>query len=90
MSEAYEVEITEEAEDDLAAIDRHQAKLILEKIFWLAANAEELSHTRLKGKKWAGLSRHTAGNYRIIYKVDHNKKLIIVNTIGHRRDVYDE
>lgn len=90
MSEPYEVEITEEAEKDLAGIDKKQRRLIVEKIFWIAENAEELSHKRLKGKKWAGLSKHPSGDYRIIYKVDHNERLIVVNTVGHRSSVYDE
>ncbi|MCI4625919.1 MAG: type II toxin-antitoxin system RelE/ParE family toxin [Candidatus Magnetoovum sp. WYHC-5] len=32
--------------------------------------------------------RICSGNYRIIYKIDDDKKEVTVLTIGHRRDVY--
>ena len=35
------------------------------------------------------LYRVRSGSYRIIYQVQYDKLVVIVATIGHRRDVYD-
>ena len=34
------------------------------------------------------LYRIRVGDYRVIYGVDHNLKLIVIHYIRHRRDVY--
>ncbi|RTZ59711.1 MAG: hypothetical protein DSZ31_03460 [Gammaproteobacteria bacterium] len=41
----------------------------------------------LKGK-YKGLYRLRVGNYRVIYKRDNDKLVILVIRIGHRRDIY--
>jgi mRNA interferase RelE/StbE len=37
-----------------------------------------------------GHRRIRVGDYRIIYRVDNNKKMVIVVWIKHRKHVYDE
>jgi mRNA-degrading endonuclease RelE of RelBE toxin-antitoxin system len=51
MTDGYQIQITEEAQENLGEIDRTHAKQIREKIRWLAANIEDTPHHRLKGKK---------------------------------------
>ena len=34
--------------------------------------------------------RVRVGDYRAIYEIDEEKKMVIILFIGHRRDVYDE
>ena len=41
----------------------------------------------LKGNK-AGLWRYRIGNYRLICEIIDNKLIILVLTIGHRREIY--
>lgn len=36
-----------------------------------------------------GLRRLRVDDYRVIYKIDENKDLVIVVKIAHRREVYD-
>ncbi len=36
-----------------------------------------------------GLWSYRVGDFRIIYKIQDDKCLVFVITIGHRRDVYD-
>lgn len=37
-----------------------------------------------------GHRRLRGGDYRIIYRVDSNKKMVIIVAIKHRKDVYEE
>lgn len=41
----------------------------------------------LKGNK-AGLWRYRIGNYRLICEIIDNKLIILVLTVGHRREIY--
>jgi len=45
--------------------------------------------TQLKGPAFKGIRRHRVGNYRIIYRVEHEQLIILVIRIGHRKDIYD-
>jgi len=37
----------------------------------------------------SGLWRYRVGNYRIICKIENQKLVVLVVTIGHRKEVYD-
>lgn len=39
---------------------------------------------------YSGLRRIRVGDYRVIYNIDANKKMVTITAIGHRKDVYDE
>ena len=41
----------------------------------------------LKGE-WQGYRKYRSGNYRIIYRVEHEKLVIYIITIDDRKDVY--
>jgi mRNA interferase RelE/StbE len=41
----------------------------------------------LKGR-FAGSYRFRSGDYRIVYRIDREGRIVIVLVIGHRRDVY--
>jgi mRNA interferase RelE/StbE len=86
---AYRLELTSEAINDLRRIDRTQAQRIMKKLFQLAKNAEIVSHYALK-EPFKGLYRIRIGDYRAQYALDHKEQVLIVEGIGHRRDVYDE
>lgn len=89
MSDAYSVIYAPEAEEALEKLDKVAGQRVRAKVEWLAENVEAIQHDALKGR-WAGLFRIRVGDYRIIYDVDHAEKLISVEKIGHRRDVYEE
>jgi mRNA interferase RelE/StbE len=88
MADPYTLELIDDAQEDLDRLDKAVAARIVERLQWLAANAENLSHVALKGK-WSGLFRLRIGDYRAIYDLDHGNRLVIVVVIGHRRDVYE-
>jgi mRNA interferase RelE/StbE len=84
----YSVEFTDEAEKDLARIDKNTAQRILNKLRWLAENFDMIKPERLKGELWKDKFKLRVGDYRIIYSVDFEKKIITVHLIGHRSEIY--
>lgn len=89
MSEAYTLQFSDRALASLKRLDKTVAQRILDKLEWLAANAAVIAHTPLTGD-WSGFYRLRVGDYRVIYRLDHDNRLIVVEIIGHRREVYDE
>ena len=53
----------------------------------LANNAELVRHRALTGQL-RGLFRLRVGDYRALYWLDRENRLIEVEAIGHRSDVY--
>jgi mRNA interferase RelE/StbE len=86
-TEIYALEYTGKAEAHLEHLDRATAERVAEKILWLAANAAMVKHHALTGE-WAGLYRLRVGDYRVIYDLDCDARLVVVVAIGHRRDLY--
>jgi mRNA interferase RelE/StbE len=86
--EAYTLEFAGDSKDDLKRLDKAIAERIMRKLEWLAANAATVKHIALKGE-WSGFYRIVVGGYRAIYSLDHGERLVAVEVIGHRRDVYE-
>jgi len=61
----------------------------MEKLLELAEDIDAVDHYALKGQ-WKGLYRIRIGDYRVIYDLIHEDYLIVVEAIGHRRDIYKE
>lgn len=57
------------------------------------AAVEELSRDPLQGKLLSftlkGLRSWRTGDWRIIYKAEAERVVVVVVTVGHRRDVYE-
>ena len=57
------------------------------------AAVEELSRDPLQGKPLSftlkGLRSWRTGDWRIIYRAEAEKVVVVVVTVGHRRDVYE-
>ena len=65
--------------------DRKLGERIAQAIDRLAANPTLGEF--LKGE-WKGYRKYRAGNYRIIYRIEHEKLVIYIITIDDRKDVY--
>jgi mRNA interferase RelE/StbE len=89
MNETYVLVLEDDAVDYLNRLDKTIARRIRNRLDWLAANAKAIKHDGLTGQ-FSGRYRLRTGDYRIIYRLDHGERLIIVETIGHRRNVYDD
>lgn len=83
----YRVVILPKAFEDLSKIDKTVVKRITDKLTWLSENVENITPLSLKGD-FSGLYKLKVGDWRIIYDIDHNKKIITVHKIGHRKEIY--
>lgn len=82
----YEIELRPAALRALKRIDRQDQARIRGAIALLAANPRPPGAIALRGRD--GL-RIRVGDYRILYTVQDRVLLVVVVTLGHRREVYD-
>lgn len=85
---AWTVSISNIAERQLRKLDRPIQKRILD---WLSDRIEGCKNPRhfgepLKGDH-GGLWRYRVGDYRILCEIQDQKIIVLVLTIGHRRQV---
>lgn len=83
----YSVNILSKAYDALSKIDKPIAKRITDKLAWFSENIENINTIPLTGNL-SGLYKLKVGAYRMVYEIDHERKIITVHKIGHRRDIY--
>jgi len=81
----YAVQFTREAKKRIDKLDASIKKIIKKAIDSLAQNpyrGKPLSH------ELAGLYSYRTSDYRIVYKIEEAQLIIIVITVGHRREIY--
>jgi len=81
----YEIEFRPAALRELREIDRSTQPRIRGAIALLAQDPRPPASRQLRGRDGYRLR---VGDYRIIYTIDDGVLLIVVVTIGHRREVY--
>ena len=85
----YKVEYTEQAIKELRKIDKHTQFFILA---WIEKNLVDCENPRQHGKgltaNRSGQWRYRVGDYRIIAEIEDDKVIILVLTVGRRREVY--
>jgi mRNA interferase RelE/StbE len=83
----YQVEFLAEAEADLAKLDSTIRKRILKKLKWLSRNFENITPEPLSGE-FRNHFKLRVGDYRAIYSVNPESKLILIHAVGHRKEIY--
>ena len=83
----YQVIILPRALRDLSGLDKSISKRIIDKLTWLSENVETATPLPLS-EKYAGFFKLRIGDWRTIYDVDHEKRVITVHKVGHRREIY--
>lgn len=78
---------TLEARDDFEKLGRGLQRRISDKLNWLQNSFDEIIPSALTGE-WRGFFKLRVGDWRIIYKVEWGKNLIIVYIINRRDKVY--
>ncbi|MEZ8220249.1 mRNA interferase RelE/StbE [Candidatus Fervidibacteria bacterium JGI MDM2 JNZ-1-D12] len=76
-----------EAIDDMEDLSDEVAQRVREKLEWMQKNFDVVVPEPLHGE-WKGFFRLRVGDWRVIYTVDRQKRLIIVHAVGHRSSIY--
>ncbi|WP_199249474.1 type II toxin-antitoxin system RelE/ParE family toxin [[Phormidium] sp. ETS-05] len=86
----YLIYFTDEAiaNQERLAIASSVQERITKKISWLAENFAQINPLPLSANL-VGLFKLRVGDYRVIYAVDDDLKVITIYQIGHRREIYD-
>ena len=83
----WKIEMTGEAEKELARIDKPAAKRIIRYLRERVSVDPRSSGKSLRGDL-SGLWRYRIGDYRVICELYDEKVSVLVIRIGHRKDVY--
>jgi mRNA interferase RelE/StbE len=82
----YKIELRPAAARALRKLDPQIARRVQAAIALLAEDPRPPASRPLRGRPaW----RVRVGDYRIIYTIEDDLLLIVVVTLGHRRDIYD-
>ena len=82
---SYKLLIKPSAAKELEALPKKDRQRIVTKIHSLSVEPRPLGCEKLSGHD---LYRVRQGNYRILYTVHDTDLLVVIITIGHRREVY--
>lgn len=83
----YAVEIIDTAARDLAGLDKSAARRISLRLNWLGENFEHVRHIRLSGE-FSSFYKFRIGDYRILYQILTDEKIILVHAVRHHREAY--
>ena len=83
----YKLNFSDGGKISFSSLDKAVAQRILDKFKWLSQNIEAISPLPLKWK-YEGLFKLRIGDWRVIYDIDHDQKMITVHKVGHRSEIY--
>jgi mRNA interferase RelE/StbE len=81
----YKVELRRRAQRTLDRLPQTDFGAVVEAVKELAQTPRPRGIEKVKT---TGLWRIRQGDYRIIYTIDDNRRLVTVVRIGHRREIY--
>ncbi len=85
----YSIRIAPHARRDLKKIPLHNRSSIIRAIDTLSANPRPAGCKKLEGtKSHAGIFRIVVDEFRIVYSIQNDKLIVLIITIGHRKEVY--
>ncbi len=83
---SYRVEVSATAEKQIRKLPREDQLRVLQAIRPLATEPTPPGSRKVRG--YADVFRIRVGTYRILYRVEGRRLLIIILKIGHRREIY--
>ena len=86
----WRVEFDRDAARDLRKLGREPQRLILHYLrtrIAIAQDSRRFGHALLGDLK--GLWRYRIGDFRIVARIEDDRFVVLVVTVGHRREVYD-
>lgn len=85
MTDSYSLVVKKSAERELRALPKPDLRRITDRIRSLAHDPRPPGHEKLSGQDHY---RVRQGDYRVVYAIDDDHRLITIVKIGHRREVY--
>ena len=82
----YSINIVSSAAREIKKLEKHTIIKVLAQLDEMRLNPLPTNSKRLTGK--AVYYRVRLGDYRIIYDIDMDSKLVTVYKVAHRKDVY--
>ena len=82
----YRIVFTPAAERAFFAMSKDVQRRIDQRLLALQDNPRPPGIKALKGD--AGIYRLRVGDYRVLYKVHDDQVVVVIVTVGHRREVY--
>lgn len=83
----YKLDFSDEGRVSFSSLNKAVAQRILNKLKWLTQNIEAILPLPLKWK-YEGLFKLRIGDWRVIYDIDRDQKIITVHKTGHRSEIY--
>jgi mRNA interferase RelE/StbE len=83
----WEVRLMPNATKSLERLSPQVMDRILLKLYWLAEHFDEVQPEPLHGE-WEGYFKLRVGDWRAVYTIDRQRRLIVVHAVGHRRQIY--
>jgi mRNA interferase RelE/StbE len=83
----YAIETKPSARKELENLSDTLISRLVPKIEAMAANPRPTGCRKLRGYK--DLWRIRVGDYRVVYIIDDDRKMVSITRIAHRRDVYE-
>lgn len=84
----YHISIKKTAAKELEKLPNKIISSITKSIYTLASEPRPAGCKKLKGSH-TDLWRIRIGDYRVIYSVDEEIKIIDIKKVGHRKDIYE-
>ena len=88
---SYSVETTSRFDKEFKKLDRYTQRMIKA---WIEKNLEGCTDPRQHGKGLSanrnGQWRYRIGDYRLICEIEDDRLIVLVLTVGHRRDIYEK
>ena len=84
---AFRARLLDAAARDLARLDKPEARRIVLRINWLAANVGTVKPEALSGDL-AGFYKLRVGDFRVIYEMLDAEQVLLVHAIGNRREIH--
>lgn len=85
----YSLLFSKKSDKQLSKMDNSVRSILLT---WLLKNIDNTKDPRIHGKGLLGDKsgewRYRIGDYRVLCEIDDKKKIVVVLSIGHRKDVY--